>query len=99
MVDADMVCRELDQVRTKLELTIAEADREFQAATDRRRRPRGPRVGNPNGHRNRRLNLSLRWRRQAALFAVGVRIRADFVDLSAIDPFQQSVTAAAQDVG
>ena len=100
MVDADMVCRELDQVRTKLELTIAEADRKFQAATvsaapsPRTESGQSERTPKPTPQPNSALAAP-----SPALFAVGMSDTGPISSISQqLTHFSESVTAAAQDV-
>lgn len=100
MVDADMVRRELDQVRTKLELTIAEADRKFQAATGsvalapRAESGQSERTPKPTPQPKTALAAP-----NPALFAVEVGDTGPISSISQqLTHFSESVTAAAQDV-
>ena len=100
MVDADMVRRELDQVRTKLELTIAEADREFQTATGSA--ALAPRAESGQSERTPKPTPQPKTALAApnpALFAVEVGDTGPISSISQqLTHFSESVTAAAQDV-
>jgi hypothetical protein len=98
MVDADMVRRELDQVRSKLELTIAKADRKFQsgsvALAPRAEKGQSERTPKPTPQPKTALTAP-----NLALFAVEAGDTGLISSISQqLTHLSESVTTAAQDV-